>query len=162
MTVFAVLGALMFASKLAMQALPNIHLLGLFIMAFTLVFRCKALIPLYIYVTLEGIFFGFTVWWVPYLYVWAILWGVTMLLPRRMPRRVAVVVYAVVCGLFGLSFGTLYAPVFALLMHFSWQGMTAWIAAGLPFDAIHGAANVGFGLFVLPLSELLRKLWNKN
>ena len=162
MTVFATLGALTFVSKVALSALPNVHLAGLLIMVYTLVFRVKALFPLYVYVLLEGIVYGFTVWWVPYLYVWTVLWGVTMLLPKKMPRRLCFVVYPVVCGLFGLCFGTLFAPGFALLTHMSRQGMFAWIVNGLPFDAIHGAANLALGFLIVPLSDLLRKLWEQG
>ena len=48
--IFAMLGALMYASKIVMEALPNIHLLGMFTIVFTIVFRKKALIPIYVYV----------------------------------------------------------------------------------------------------------------
>lgn len=41
--VFGMLGAVMFASKLLMEFAPNIHLLGTFIVAFTVVYRRKAL-----------------------------------------------------------------------------------------------------------------------
>lgn len=158
MAVFAMLAALMFVSKKLMEALPNVHLLGLLIMTTTVVFRAKALWPLYVYVLADGIMLSFSPWWVPYLYVWAILWGVTMLLPRRMPRPVAMVVYPAVCGLFGLAFGTLYAPGFALLFGLDFHGMLAWIVNGLPFDVIHGVSNLLLGTLVLPLSDLLRRL----
>ena len=84
-------GAMMFALKIAMSALPNIHPLGLIIMLLTVVYRTKALIPIYIYVFLEGIFY-FGVWWFPYLYIWTVLWGITMLLPKNMKPAVAAVV----------------------------------------------------------------------
>ena len=42
-TVFAMLGALMYASKVIMELAPNIHLLGVFTVAFTVVYRKKAL-----------------------------------------------------------------------------------------------------------------------
>ena len=64
--VFAMLGTLMYASKVLMQALPNIHLLGMLIMTITLVYRAKALYPIYIYVFLEGLMGGFSTWWIPY------------------------------------------------------------------------------------------------
>lgn len=154
------LGALMFCSKLVMAALPNIHLIGMFTMTFTLVFRKKALLPLYVYVFLEGLYFGFNVWWIPYLYIWTILWAVTMLLPRGMPKKTKCIVYPVVCCLHGLLFGTLFAPVYALFMGMTFKSMLAWIAAGLPFDAVHAAGNLATGLLILPLSELLEKLMN--
>ena len=52
--VFAMLGALMYASKLLMELAPNIHLLGVFTIAFTVVYRKKALYPIYIYVCDAG------------------------------------------------------------------------------------------------------------
>ena len=58
MCIFALLGALMFGSKKLMEALPNIHLLGLLTMVSTVVFREKALVPIYLYVVLEGLFAG--------------------------------------------------------------------------------------------------------
>ena len=80
------LGTVMFCSKIIMEALPNIHLLGMLTMVYTVVFRAKALIPIYLYVFLNGLYAGFAVWWIPYLYIWTILWGVTMLIPRRIPK----------------------------------------------------------------------------
>ncbi|MCM1299669.1 MAG: hypothetical protein NC228_08920, partial [[Eubacterium] siraeum] len=67
MAVFAMLGALMYCSKVIMEALPNIHLLGMFTMTFTLAYRVKGLVPIYVYVLLNGIFAGFQPWWIPYL-----------------------------------------------------------------------------------------------
>lgn len=161
MCIFAMLGTLMFCSKVMMEALPNIHLLGTLTMVYTITFRKKALIPIYIYVMLNGlyaIFYGSLIWWVPYLYIWTILWGVTMLLPKNMPKKIACVVYPAVCCLHGLAFGVLYAPVQALMFGFDFQQTLVWIAAGLPFDIIHGVGNLVTGLLIVPLSELLGKL----
>ena len=152
------LGALMFCSKLVMEALPNIHLLGMLTMTYTITYRRKALIPLYVYVLLNGVYAGFSMWWVPYLYIWTILWGVTMLLPTRMPKPVACVVYPLVCGLHGFAYGTLYAPAQALMFGFNAKQTFAWIIAGLPFDVIHGIGNLCVGILIVPLSTLLTKL----
>ena len=158
LVLFAMLGMVMFVSKIVMEFLPNIHLLGMLTMVYTLTFRSKALIPIYIYVFVNGLYAGFAVWWVPYLYVWTILWAVTMLLPQRMPRWLRYIVYPLVCGLHGLAFGVLYAPAQALFFHLSWDMTVAWVLAGLPFDAIHAAGNVLAGLLIVPLAELLQKL----
>lgn len=158
MALFAMLAALMFGSKKLMEALPNLHLVGMLTMLYTVVFRKKALIPLYLYVLLDGIFGGFSLWWIPYLYIWTVLWGVTMLLPRRMKKGIACVVYPVVCCLHGLAFGALYAPAQALMFRLNFQQTLAWIAAGFPFDLIHGIGNLCFGLLIVPLAELFKKL----
>ena len=118
MAVFAMLGTVMFCSKIILEVLPNIHLLGMLTMVYTLAFRKKALVPLYVYILLNGIFAGFAPWWIPYLYIWTVLWGVTMLLPKTMSKPVAAVVYPVVCCLHGLGFGVLYAPAQALMFGF--------------------------------------------
>ena len=158
MCVFSMLGALMFCSKIIMEALPNIHLLGMFVITFTLVFRVKALIPIYVYVVLNGLYAGFNLWWVPYLYIWTILWAITMVLPKKMPRWLCCIVYPTVGALHGLAYGTLYAPAQALMFHLNFEQTIAWIIAGLPFDIIHCIGNLFTGLLVLPISELLKKL----
>lgn len=156
---FGMIGAIMYAQKAVLAALPNIHLTAVIIIALTVVYRAKALYPLYVYVLLEGIFGGFTTWWVPYLYVWTILWGITMLLPASLPdRKYGFIVFMVMCGLHGLLFGTLFAPAQALMFGLNFEGMLAWIAAGASFDLIHAVSNFCLGILVIPLIRLLRRL----
>ena len=156
------LGTVMFCSKIIMEILPNIHLLGMLTMTYTLVFRRKALIPIYLYVALNGLYAGFSLWWVPYLYIWTILWAITMLLPRSMSRRAKLIVYPLVCALHGFAFGALYAPAQALFFGFDFRQTVAWIITGLPFDLVHGVANLFTGMLTLPLSELLSKLLKRQ
>ena len=158
MAVYAMFGVMMFTSKLLMEGLPNIHLIGMFTVLLTVVYRKRALYPIYIFVFLTGSYNGFLSWWIPYLYIWTLLWGAVMLLPRDLPERRATVVYPVVCALHGLAFGTLYAPLQALMYGLDLRGMLAWIAAGFPFDLIQAAGNFAAGLLILPLSKLLRRL----
>ena len=154
--IFAMLGAVMFASKLIMELAPNIHLLGVFIVSFTVVYRKKALYPIYIYVLLTGLFYGFAAWWIPYLYIWTALWGVVMLLPTNIPKKIQPFVYMAVCAAHGLLYGTLYAPAQALLYGLSFQKMIAWIIAGLPFDFIHGISNFFCGILIVPVISTLK------
>ena len=136
------LGALMYAAKALLEFLPNIHLVGVFITATTVVYRKKALYPLYIYIFITGLFAGFSTWWLPYLYVWTILWAWVMLLPKSLPGKLQPLVYMSVCALHGFLFGTLYAP--------------AWIVAGLPWDLIHGISNFFCGILIVPLIAAIR------
>ncbi len=158
MTVFAMLGALMFCSKVIMEFAPNIHLLGMFTMVYTLVYRKKGLIPIYVYVLLNGVYAGFATWWIPYLYIWTVLWGITMLLPKKMPKTVAAVLYPVVCALHGIGFGVLYAPAQAILFRLNFSQMLAWIASGFAFDIAQCIGNFAAGFMILPLCALLRRL----
>lgn len=154
--VFGMLGAVMYVSKMIMELAPNVHLLGVFTIAFTIVYRQKALYLIYTYVILNGMFCGFAAWWVPYLYLWTILWGVVMLLPKKIPKRIQPVVYMSICAAHGFLYGILYAPAQALLYGMSFQGMIAWIIAGLPFDCIHGISNFFCGILILPIAAALR------
>lgn len=156
------MATLMFCSKILMEALPNIHLLGMFTMTYTIVLRKKALIPIYVYVLLNGLYGGFSMWWVPYLYIWTILWAVTMILPKNMPKKAACVVYPAVCGLHGFLFGILYSPAQAVMFGLDFEQLIAWITAGLPFDALHGVGNLIAGLLIFPVSEFLKKLFSRT
>ena len=155
MAVFAMLGALMYASKMIMEVAPNVHLLGVFTIAFTVGYRKKALYPIYTYVLLNGIFCGFATWWIPYLYLWAVLWGATMLLPKRIPEKLRPLVYMLLCAAHGFLFGTLYAPAQALLYGLSFQKMIAWIISGLPWDFVHGVSNFFCGILIVPIIKIL-------
>lgn len=159
--VFGMLGSIMYASKFIMELLPNIHLLGVLTVSFTVVYRKKALYPIYTYVILNGIFCGFATWWIPYLYLWAVLWGAVMLLPQKMPKSAQPIVYMTVCAAHGFLFGTLYAPAQAILFGLSLKGMVAWIIAGLPWDFMHGVSNFLCGILIMPIISVL-KLAEKN
>lgn len=154
--IFSMLGAVMYASKVLMEALPNVHLIGVFIVALTVVYRKKALYPIYAFILLTGLMNGFGVWWIPYLYIWAVLWAAVMLLPPALPKRARPLIYMGVCALHGFLFGTLYAPAQALLFGLNFKQTVAWIAAGLPFDCVHGVSNLCCGVLITPLIKALR------
>lgn len=154
--VFAMLGAIMYASKMLMEIAPNVHLLGTFVIAFTLVYGKKALYPIYVFVLLTGVYAGFATWWVPYLYLWTILWGVTMLLPKNMPKKIKPFVYMTVCAMHGFLYGILYAPAQAFFFGLNWEGTLAWIITGLPWDFLHGISNFFCGILILPIVRALR------
>jgi len=142
-----------------MMWIPSVHLLGLFIAAFTLTYRLKALIPLYVYVFVYGAFYGFAPWWVPYLYIWLPLWGFFMLVGLfDLSLKIKIPVCMILCALHGLMFGLLYAPYWATVFGLSFEGMIAWIIAGIPFDVTHALSNLATGTLIIPLNELLKKL----
>ena len=154
--VFSMLGALMYASKVLMDLLPNIHLIGTFIIAFTVMYAKKALYPIYIFVFVTGLFSGFATWWVPYLYIWSVLWAWVMLIPEKVPEKAKPVIYMVLCALHGFLYGVLYAPCYALIMGLDFKGMLAWIGTGFYFDLIHGVSNFFCALLVVPIVRVLK------
>lgn len=144
-TVLALCAALLFAQQVALAPLPNIELVSLMVMLFTLAFRHKVLYTIYLFALLEGVYWGFHPWWwVPYLYIWTILAGLTWLF--RANR--STVLWAVLSGVFGLFSGMLFAlPQFFIG---GWAAALAYWLAGIPFDLVHCTGN-----FVLCLV-----LWN--
>ncbi len=158
MILFAMFAALIFASQIVFSPLPNIHPVAMLIMVLTIVYRGRALIPIYLYLFLLGLYDGFAQWWYPYLYIWLFLWGLTMLIPKNISEKKAVIVYPLVCAISGLTFGSLYAPAQALMYGYDFKTTLIWIFYGLPFDAIHAVGNLAMGTLVYPLVKLIKKI----
>lgn len=157
-TVFATLGGLMYLSKMIMEWIPNVHLLAVFIVVFTIVYRKKALVIIYTYVFLIGATNGFSTWWYPNLYTWTVLWALVMLVPVKWNIKLKGIAYMCICGLHGLAYGTLCAPLHAMMFGLDINGMLVWIIAGIPFDITHGMSNFCSGVLIMPLASALRKL----
>lgn len=162
LTIFSMLSGIMYLSKVFMEWIPNVHLIGVFIIVNTIVYKKRALIPLYVYVFILGATNGFSPWWIPNLYIWFILWGMAMMVPKNLTKSVKIGVYMSVCGLHGLFYGCMYAPFQAWMFGLSWDGMIAWIIAGLPFDITHGISNFLVGIIIIPLAQILEKLANDS
>lgn len=158
MVIFSMLASIMYVSKIIMDSFPNIHLIGTLTIAYTLVYRKKALFIIYTFVFITGLLNGFGVWWIPYLYIWTILWGMTMLLPQNIPNKFKPIVYMILCASHGFLYGILYAPSQALLFGLDFNGMIAWIMSGLYFDLIHGISNLMIGTLILPIVNILQKV----
>ena len=156
--VLGMIAAVMCITDLLMEALPNIHILAPLIVASTVIYRWKAVLAIYAYVFLIGFIQGIGVWWIPYLYVWTVLWAAVMLLPKNMPQKLKPIVYIAVASLHGFLFGTLYAPAQALLFGFDFKQTLMWIAAGIPFDIIHGVSNFVCSMLIIPIIEVLKRV----
>lgn len=161
--IFAMLGAVMFVSKLVMEGLPNIHLLGTFVIAFTLTYRKKAIFPICAYLFANGIWEGFNLFgWLPETYIWFILWGVVMLLPKNIPSRIAPIIYMMISALHGLLFDVFYAPAYVLFAGYEWHDLGTILLLGLPFSIFQAVGNFVLGILIVPISTLLRKLDKKT
>ncbi len=152
-TFLALATALIFALQIALASLPNIEVVSLLVLLYTLHFRGKALFIIYAFALREGGWYGFHIWWGMYLYVWTILWAAVMLLSRK-GRRHGAFLWATVNGLYGLAFGFFcsfpYVAMGGVKMAYSW-----WLA-GLPFDAAHGVGNFVTALVLfVPLDRAL-------
>ena len=153
MCLFGMLGALTFAAKYAMSALPNIEPVSLMVMLFAVTFGIKALFPVYLYVGMEVLFFGLGLWNFNYLYIWAIL-AVIAYFMRRMEHPLG---WAMLSGVYGLLFGALCAPVDVVIGGFAYAG-AKWVS-GIPFDLAHCAGNFIITLLLFtPLYKAFEKV----
>ena len=156
MVLFGILGALTFALQVVMGPLPNIEPVSLLVMLFAVTFGWKCLYPVYIFVVMEILFYGFSVWNVYYLYVWTIL-AVAAILMRRQQSPL---VWALLSGAFGLVFGALCGIVDIFIGGFGYA--TAKWVSGIPFDLLHCGGNFVIALVMFaPLRTLLEKLYGK-
>ena len=150
------LGALTFGAKVAMSGLPNIEPVSLMVMLFAVVFGWKALYPVYLYVLMEILLYGISFWNINYLYVWLIL-AVTAMGLRRLRNPF---LWALVAGVFGMLFGLLCAPVYAVMGGLSYA--FRWWLAGIVFDVTHAIGNFVIVLILfVPLRNLLEKLYKR-
>lgn len=153
---FGVLGALTFSLKLAMAFLPNIEPVSLLLIVFAVVFGWKALYITYVYVAMEILFFGLSLWNIYYLYVWAVLVLAAILL-RGMKSPLG---WAVLSGAFGLMFGALCALT-DLFIGGPGYAVAKWVT-GITFDLAHCAGNFAIALLLFqPLNILLKKSYEK-
>ena len=151
--VLAILAALTFGTKVALASFPNISLNALLIILTTVYFGWKAMYAVAAYVLLEGLFFGFSIWWFSYLYIWPLLVILAMLLRKNC----SVVIWAVTAGVYGLLFGPLmYVGYFAILG--GWRGYLAMWIAGIPYDLVHAINNFLTVLVLFrPLSQVMER-----
>lgn len=145
--------AMLEAGKAALMAIPNVEIVTLLIILFTLYFGPKIIYAIGAFVLIEGMLYGFGTWWIMYLYVWPLLALITWLLRKYESPWV----YAVLSGVFGLLFGA--ACSIPYLFIGGWKMAFSWWIAGIPYDMIHGVSNFIICLILFkPLWKVLSKL----
>lgn len=156
----AMLSAIVFAAQVALRFIPNVELVTVLIILYTIIFGRKTLYVIYIFVFLEGLIYGFGMWWYGYLYVWTILYFIV----RLNRNKYSPLFWAIISGGYGLIFGALFAIVNLFTMGLP-SAAAFWIA-GIPFDVIHCISNFIITLFLfLPLRNTIKHLqirYNSN
>lgn len=148
-----VCAALMTALQFAMSGLVNVEPVTLLVILFSQQFKKQTPYIIYVFVLLEGLLYGFGIWWMTYLYVWMILYVAV----RVAGNLNSVLVWALIAGIFGLLFGTLCSIPYWITMGLA--GAVAWIMSGLYFDLVHCLSNFAVVLLLWkPLSTGLSKL----
>lgn len=136
LTRIALLSAILYVSKVALEFLPNVELVSLLVILYTLVFGKETFLTVTVFNLFELIQWGFGTWWFSYLYVWPLLCLITLILKKLIKEEF--LVWAIVSGCFGLIFGSLFAIVY-IPINLSYA-LTYWIS-GLPWDVWHGVCN---------------------
>ena len=156
-TLFAVLGAITFALQVAMAPLPNIEPVSLLVMIYAAVFGWKCLYPVYVFVVMEILFYGISMWNVYYLYVWTVLaLGAILMRKQRHPFA-----WALLSGVYGLFFGALCGIVDIFIGGFGYAA-AKWVS-GIPFDLLHCGGNFGIALIMFsPMRNLMEKLYSRT
>lgn len=149
---FSLLAGLMMAVQVLLAGLPNIEMVSLLVVLITRKYGAKALLPLYGFVLLEGLLYGFGTWFINYLYVWTVLWGITMLL-RDMD---SVFGWTAVLTGYGLLFGALCSLLYLFMGGIPM--MMSYFISGIPFDLLHGAGNAAVALALFkPLDRVFQR-----
>lgn len=138
------------AAKLAMSFLPNVELVTLLVILFTLCLGGKALAAVFAFVGVECLVWGIGLWTIMYLYIWPLL----ALLALLFRRQESVLFWSVLSGFFGLFFGALCAIPYFFIGGV--QTAAAWWIAGIPWDILHGVSNF---VLCLVLFAPLRKVF---
>ena len=133
--IYGILSAVLLTAQVSLGFLPNIEIVTLLILVYTLVFRKKVFFIIYIFVFLEGLIYGFGLWWINYLYVWSIQALITLLFRKND----SVWFWSILSGIYGITFGALCTiPYFAIG---GISGAFAYWTSGLLFDIIHCISN---------------------
>lgn len=141
------------ACKWALSFIMNVEIVTLLIILYSLFFGKKVFYAIYAFVFIEGILYGFGIWWIMYLYVWTLLALITMLFRKQQ----SLLFWSLLSAFYGLIFGALCSiPYFfagGAAMAFSW-----WIS-GIPADILHGVSNFILCLILFtPLKTVLQKV----
>lgn len=153
LVLLGVLTAAMIAAKEVLAFLPNIELVTLFVMTFTIALGWDVLYVIVTFVLVEVLLYGMSSWVLMYLYIWPLLAWIT----RLLRRNESVLVWAVTAGGFGLGFGALCSLTYLFLT--GPAGAAAYWFAGIPFDILHGISNFVL-VFLLwkPMTGILNKI----
>ena len=155
--ILVMMGVLMYISQVIMAPLTNIELVSFLTIIVTRRFGFKSLISVYTFAFLEIMTYGFSIWNVMYLYVWAIL--ALIVLPFRKIDNV--ILYTVISGIFGIAFGVLCSVPYFIS---GGVGMgVAWIISGFSFDITHCIGNVVLtAILYIPITKAYNYILDKT
>ena len=150
-----ILSATITAGKLALSFIPNIEIVTLLFITYTIVFGYKkTLLISIIFSTTEIFIYGFNTWLLGYYFIWPLLILLTALMKKIIKSEYG---YATIGAIFGYGFGFFFAIVESFFYGIAY-GWVYWLR-GLLFDLVHGTSNFIIILILFnPIKNLLFKL----
>lgn len=149
------LSAILIMVQVGLAAIPNVELVSLLVIIYTIRYKKKALYIIYVFALLEGIIYGFGLWWIMYLYVWTILWFITIAFKTNESN----IFWAILSGSFGLSFGALCSIPYLFIGGIP-TAFAFWVS-GIPWDITHCIANFFVALFLFKPINYIFKQYDK-
>lgn len=135
--IIGLLSATITVGKLVLSFIPNVEIVSLLFIVYTIIFGTKhSIIISIVFSTTEIFIYGLSTWLFVYYLIWPILIIITHLVKRTIKSEYG---YAIIAGLFGLSFGTFFAIAESIFYGYAY-GLAYWIR-GIPFDILHGVSN---------------------
>jgi len=149
------LSASITAGKMVLSFVPNVEVVSLLFILYTVTFGLKrSLMVSIIFTTTEIFIYGFSTWLLVYYLIWPMLIIITATIKKTIKSEYG---YATIAGLFGLFFGVFFAVIESFFYGYAY-GIAYWIR-GIPFDVLHGVSNFIIVLVLFkPMEKVLAKI----
>ena len=142
-TLIGLMVAVIEVCKVALAHIPNIELTTFLVIMFSLYLGKRIYYAIPVFILIEGVMYGFGLWWIMYLYLWPSL----AILTRLFRKSGSVLTFSIFSGMYGLLFGFFGAIPYIFvgaaeggLMN-GFRVAVAWWIAGIPWDLVHGISN---------------------
>ncbi len=159
-TLIGLMVAVIEVCKVTMAHIPNVELTTFWVIMFSLYLGKRIYYAIPVFILIEGMMYGFGLWWIMYLYLWPSL----AILTRLFRKSDSVLTFSIFSGMYGLLFG-LFGAIPYIFVGASDGGLmngfrvaAAWWVAGIPWDLVHGIANFVLMLVLYhPISLVMKQ-----
>ena len=150
-----IMTALLTTGKMVLSFIPNVEIVSFMILVFCVYFGKKTFISVAAFVVIEGLLYGFNIYWFGYVYIWPLLCVLGLIIRKR----ASLFSLTMLTTLFGLFYGFLFSFVyiFAGSTNPSIGFALTWWMSGIPYDLIHGAGNFAVMMCLYaPVSKVMK------
>ncbi len=152
LTRIAIMGAILYTAQSVLSFVPGVEIVTLLIVIFTKNLGNDGITACFVYVAINAIFAGVGLWWATYLVVWPLF----ALLAYKLRNTDNWIMWAIINGAFGLSFGALFALPYAVVSPS--YALSYWIA-GIKVDILHCIGNFAATIILAkPINEAFKRV----